>query len=595
MGATEGGRRVVAVLTDVAALSKPFDYLVPSNFSGPLEIGSRVRVPLHGRSVRGWIVGPGLEGLAEVKPIKSSLGVGPTEEILDLARWASWRWNGPWARFLTAASSETIVRSLPQPPTFVPFDLPSSDLGLQGISGAESNEGMSLEIGPATDPFDAVLGFIGRTLGSVHPEQRSVVVLVPGRGYARRLVGRLARRGIPAVDAGEDWAAARAGWPVVVGTRAGAFAPVQHLGGMIVLDGDDERFYSESSPTWNVVDVARQRCQGLVPLLVVASCPSAVITHHIEPRSLSRVQVAAGWPQVEFVDLRQQDPRTGILSEKLVALGRAALSDRPTGVALACIVNRKGRARLVVCSRCDNVARCASCDAACALDVTLDCPRCGSSRPVICTTCGATAMKLLRLGTTQLAADCAALFGEKAVEITASSVPNAQGQARIVVGTEAILHRVRSAGVVAFLDLDHHLLAPRAGAEQAALSLLGKAGRLVGGRAETEHGVVLVQTRLRDHLVLHAAVNGDPTAVLESDTAMRRQLGLAPFGAVAHLKGDGAQAFAEALVKSGLTISVLGKGEVLVQASDTAILCDALSKVPRPKEKLRVGVDPASF
>ena len=83
--------------------------------------------------------------------------------------------------------------------------------------------------------------------------------------------------------------------------------------------------------------------------------------------------------------------------------------------------------------------------------------------------------------------------------------------------------------------------------------------------------------------------------MLESDTAMRRQLGLAPFGAVAHLKGDGAQAFAEALVKSGLTISVLGKGEVLVQASDTAILCDALSKVPRPKEKLRVGVDPASF
>jgi primosomal protein N' (replication factor Y) len=557
-------------------------------------------VPLHGRSVRGWIVGAGHESIAEAKQIKSSLGFGPTREVVDLARWASWRWAGTWARFLATASPETIVRTLPSVPKLRPLSIPSTPLARIGDACAANSGPQLVRLGPATDPFDLVLGF----LSGVHRSEDlradpalagSVIILVPGRGYASRLVARLSRRGIAAVDAGTDWAAARAGWPVVVGTRAGALAPVPALTGMMILDAEDERFYSESAPTWNVAELARHRCQGGTPLVLVSSCPGAVVLEGAASVQTDGLIESEGWPAISVVDLRQEDPRTGILSRVLVDLGRAALEASPDGVAIACIVNRKGRARLVACGRCDNVARCVTCDSACILDERLVCPRCGEQRPVICTACGATSMKLLRLGTAQLAADCQALFGVPTVEMTASSPSDVLDGARIVVGTEAVLHRVRSARLVAFLDLDHHLLAPRAGAELRALAMVGRAGRLVGGRGAMTSGRVLVQTRLAEHPVLIAAASGDPTGVIESDGEVRRLLGLAPYGAIARIRGPGARLYAGELAEDELEISELDVDDFVVKASGAVELADALARASRPKEAVRVAVDPESI
>src|ERR1700751_3163295 len=90
------GSRPVGVRTEVAALAKSFDYAVPDDWDHEMGIGTRVRVPLHGRSVRGWVVGDGEaapEGVS-VLPLKSWLGWGPPAELVDLSAWASWRWAG---------------------------------------------------------------------------------------------------------------------------------------------------------------------------------------------------------------------------------------------------------------------------------------------------------------------------------------------------------------------------------------------------------------------------------------------------------------------------------------------------------------------
>ena len=52
----------------------------------------------------------------------------------------------------------------------------------------------------------------------------------------------------------------------------------------------------------------------------------------------------------------------------------------------------------------------------------------------------------------------------------------------VLVGTEAVLHRVRHAAAVAFLDIDLHLLAPRLSATEDTLALFVRAARLVGAR-----------------------------------------------------------------------------------------------------------------
>ena len=111
--------RTVRVRTEVAALTRSFDYAVPAGWpAGRVTVGSRVRVPLHGRTVRGWVVEDDVDAPAgvDVVPVKSWLGWGPPPGLVRLAEWAAWRWTGPVPFFLNAASPSTVVRDLPVRP-----------------------------------------------------------------------------------------------------------------------------------------------------------------------------------------------------------------------------------------------------------------------------------------------------------------------------------------------------------------------------------------------------------------------------------------------------------------------------------------------
>jgi primosomal protein N' (replication factor Y) len=224
-------------------------------------------------------------------------------------------------------------------------------------------------------------------------------------------------------------------------------------------------------------------------------------------------------------------------------------------------------------------------------DGMLTCRRCDETRPAVCGECDSTRLKSLRIGVTRATEELAALTGTDAVEITADSRPGDGAGARLVVGTEAALHRVRRADTVAFLDIDQHLLAPRFAAGEEAFALLARASRLVGTRAGG--GRVLVQTRIPDHEVLRAAGRADPTLVSIPERALRQALGLPPFGALAALRGPGGSEFARGLSSvDGVTVSSVDDERWLARAPDHTVLCDGLASVPRPSERLRVEVDP---
>ncbi len=110
---------------------------------------------------------------------------------------------------------------------------------------------------PAMDLIDLVLAVVNRA--SDTPSGGSVLVLVPSTGWAERLSARLVRRGYPVAA---SWEEARAGWPVVVGSRAAAWAPVPRLAAAIVLDAHDAAYREESAPTYSAVDVVVERARS---------------------------------------------------------------------------------------------------------------------------------------------------------------------------------------------------------------------------------------------------------------------------------------------------------------------------------------------
>jgi primosomal protein N' (replication factor Y) len=157
----------------------------------------------------------------------------------------------------------------------------------------------------------------------------------------------------------------------------------------------------------------------------------------------------------------------------------------------------------------------------------------------------------------------------------------------VLIGTEAVLHRVDRADIVAFLDLDAELLAPTYRAGEQSMALLARAARLVGGRGSG--GRLLVQTFLPRHEVLQAVLLADPGRAARVELSRRELLRLPPFAALAAVSGSGASEFAAA---TGLEASSSG-GAVLLRAPTWEDLGVALAAAPRPKgSRLRIEVDP---
>jgi primosomal protein N' (replication factor Y) len=265
------------------------------------------------------------------------------------------------------------------------------------------------------------------------------------------------------------------------------------------------------------------------------------------------------------------------------------------------VLNRTGRARLLACGACRAIVRCERCGAA-LVEIggeiaSLHCSVCGSSRPFVCATCSSTRLRRLRLGTARAAEEIAALVGEPVEEVSAGTLRTAAGTAGVLVGTEAVLHRVRAASAVAFLDFDQELLAPRFRAGEEALALLALASRLVGGRvpaAGRAGGLVVIQTRIPDHEVVLAAAAGDPGLCSGAEATRRRALGLPPYSALAVVSGPGAEEFARRLgaTAARLEVAQLGPDRFWVRAANPSLLADELAGAGLPAEGVRVEVDP---
>jgi primosomal protein N' (replication factor Y) len=200
-------------------------------------------------------------------------------------------------------------------------------------------------------------------------------------------------------------------------------------------------------------------------------------------------------------------------------------------------------------------------------------------------------MKLVRPGVSRIREELEAAAGAPVVAVTAATAGQPLAEARIYIGTEAVLHQVPSADVVAFLDLDQELLAPRFRAAEQALALLARAARLTGGRGAG--GRLLVQTRLPRHEVLDAVLHADPGRLVAAERHRREVLRFPPAAVLAAVSGASAPVFIDGLARpAGLDVLGPADGRWLLRTAEHGLLCDALAATPRPAGRLRVEVDP---
>ena len=566
------------VLPDVVGIDRAFDYVVPTSWEADgraerVVVGSMVRIPLAGRRVDGWVTAIEMEpesGVRLVELVKLR-GMGPSPELLDLAGWAAWRWAGRRVAFLRAASPERMVAAAAKRRPRDPVPAGPRDV----FDDAFDHGVATVRVAPDDDGLGVALAACRRG---------DALILTADTARARHLAVALRRAGVSVALAPDEWAAA-AGGATVVGTRSAAWMPMPDLAAVVVIDEHDERFKEERTPAWHAREVALERARRAgVPAVMTSAVPSLEALRAGPLLRRDRSIERDDWPIVDVLDRRDEDPtRSGPFAADL---RRHIDGDRR----VVCVLNRTGRARLLACAACGELVRSDDGGQIMRLvDDELVSADGSERRPVVCTGCGSTTLKTLRMGVERAREELEAFLGEPVDEITAAT--EQRPQRRVAIGTEAVLHRIDRADVVVFLDFDQELLAVRQRAAEQAMAMISQAARLVGGRGSG--GRVVVQTRQPEHEVILAAGRGDPSLVAVAERDRRRPLRLPPYGAQVSISGEGAAALIDSF---GTVEGVQVRGPLddrwLLRAESHAPILDRLAEIERPAARVRIDVDP---
>lgn len=573
------------MVPDVSGIDKVFDYFVPESLSARLWRGARVRVNLNNRRVGGWIV-----DLSQVDddqrhsfhdrllPVISVSGHGVEPEVVPLTKWMADHFFGSWRSTLSSASSPH-VRAQPVHRRRGHL-LEADDDDLSRCVRKLATDGGGLMVIPPRESALRVVTELVRT--------GPVLVVCPTQKMAALGGAYLRRKGLVTAVVPEQWDIARAGVDVVIGARSAVLAPCADISAIVVIDEHDELLQEERSPTWHARDVAWERARrSSIPCIVTSPIPSAKSRLHCHNRT-AVVQSSHPWPAIEIVNLDDVPVAGSLLSSELLA------EAHDDGKTIACLLNTKGKARLVLCRTCRSVQVCSTCNSLLTYnDDVFVCLRCNEERGSICVSCGRTSFVFPRGGTGQLAAQLRSSLHRDVVEVHADA-DDTWTQGSLFVGTEAILHRLSRVDVVVFADIDRDLSAPRMTATREVLALIARASRLVG-----ESGKIIIQTRQPDHLALGAVANNYPVDALGQwdvkDMSQREMFELPPFSRLVEVSLRAPHTIEEIPALDSIHVARYDD-HVLLKAKDDDSLRKGISLL---REKfgvsLRVHADPARY
>ena len=502
---------------------------------------------LNGRRVGGWITsvsryGEGKDSgvpLERLMPIVSVSGMGVEPELIPLTKWVSERWWGSRRAVLSSASAPRMRGRVVHPRRNRSQEIATDAVSTAAFELFQSGGGL-LVVPPAMSALAVVL-----RLACIGP----VLVICPSQKMASMGAAFLRRKGLSTALVPDEWDNARGGVDVVFGTRSAVFAPCPDVTAIVVIDEHDELLKEERSPAWDATAVASERARlAGIPFICTSAVPSAqslfAFSEHI-----MYVQAENGWPRIIVVNLSDVPVAQSLLSSELLeAVGT-------TGNTAVCVLNTKGKARLIVCKSCRHVQACPSCSSLLTYDDdnNLWCVRCNESHGGVCLACGRAAFTVPRGGVSQLVSQIQASTRNPVIEISSDS-PDDWSKGTVFIGTEAVLHRIPSADTVVFADIDRDLGAPRMTGAHEVLSMIAKAARMVGAK-----GTLVIQTRQIENPLIVALSQTDVSTALQkwsdADTAQRQSMMLPPFGAIARVSVTAPRSISEITLPSGVNMA----------------------------------------
>ncbi len=391
---------------------------------------------------------------------------------------------------------------------------------------------------------------------------------------------------------------------VVLGTRSAIFAPLSHIG-LIILDEEQEASYqSENPPRYHAREVAQYLCGIYNAVLLLGSATPSIesawqaqcgVYQYV---ALRRRYNRHALPAVLLADMKEElrCGNSGIIS---APLKQALAENLQVGEQSILLLNRRGSSRMLLCGECGYVPQCPRCSVPLTYHSANDrlmCHYCGHSEPAYecCPVCGGR-MKHVGVGTQKAEEELHALFPDvKILRMDADTVAIsgghekilnafAQGEAPILLGTQMVakgldFENVTLVGVLSAdvsLYIDHYCAAERT--FSLLTQVIGRAGR--GERC----GRAIIQTYTPENEVLQCAAQQDYQKFYQSEIRMRKLHEYPPFSDLFTLVLSGADE--SRLLRAGAVLRDAMRS-VLQDGTYDGIPVQILGPAPAPVAKV---------
>lgn len=338
---------------------------------------------------------------------------------------------------------------------------------------------------------------------------------------------------------------------IIVGARSAIFAPVKDLGIIIIDEEHDQSYKSETTPKYDVRDVARKISKMYdIPLILGSATPDVRTYYNAMNGKLKLLKLTKristhGMPDISVIDMRNE-LATGNKTPFSRALYFAMVDKIKKGEQIILFLNRRGYSTFIMCRSCGFVLKCPNCDVSMTYHLdknNLICHYCGKNMavPHICPECGSNKIKYFGTGTQKIESELKKYLPNASVirmDIDTTKEKNAHEKIlnkfkkeniNILLGTQMIVkgHDFENVTLVGVLSADSSINIGDYKANERTYQLLTQvSGR--AGRGEKK-GSAIIQTYLPDEFSIMAAKEQNYEKFYSREIIMREKLNYPPF------------------------------------------------------------------
>ena len=403
-----------------------------------------------------------------------------------------------------------------------------------------------------------------QTIQNVFDDGKRVIVLVPEISLTPQMVNRFRARFGERVavlhsrlsigERFDQWQMITRGEiDVVVGVRSAVFAPFDNIG-LIVIDEEHESTYkSETTPKYNAIEVARQRCKKAGAILISASAtPSiesyyrATSTDFCELLEMKERTNKKAMPEIYVADMREE-LELGNRSIFSSILKREMEKNIEKEEQTILFLNKRGASSFVMCRECGIPIKCFNCNITLTYhshDNRLICHYCGytTNNVTVCPSCKSKKIKHFGIGTQKVEELIADEFPESVstirMDMDTTGYKNSHElildrfqdeNIDVLVGTQMVTkgHDFENVTLVGVLAADSMLNVGDYRASEKTFQLItqviGRAGR------GSKEGRAVIQTYNKDDFSIVAACNHDYHSFYEQEIRLREVMDYPPY------------------------------------------------------------------